>query len=408
MANLKYWIWLTTRRGLGLQGALRLMEVFGDPARIYFADPAEYRQFPQLPQASLLDKSLNQAEEILGNCDGLGIRLITLQDAQYPDRLRNLSDPPLLLYVKGKVFPFDEEVSIGLVGARAATPYGTSIAGRLGLELARSGALLVSGIAQGIDAAGLRGALKGGGPVVSVLAGGIDVVYPRENRRLYQDVAAAGALISEYPPGTLHKGPHFPRRNRLISGLSVGVVAVEGAVNSGTLITARLALEQNRDVFAVPGPVDGPMSRGTNLLIQRGEAKLITCAWDILEEYEALYPGKLKRPFPLSAAQQEARLSTPEMRETPGEVFHEKKEIDKGENRAYIDWKDHHEEFTEDERDILLALASGDLGTDDLIEATQIPAKRVLSALTMLQVRGMVEEGKGRRFHACVLLHMEN
>jgi DNA processing protein len=407
MASLKYWIWLTTRRGLGLQGTLRLLDAFGDPARVYFADPAEYRQFSQAAQASLLDKSLDRAEEILGLCDSLGIRLLTLQDAQYPERLRNLDDPPLLLYLKGKLFSFDEEVAVGLVGAREATPYGISMAGRLGLELARGGALLVSGIAQGIDAAGLRGALKGGGPVVSVLAGGIDVVYPRENRGLYQDVAAAGVLISEYPPGTLHKGSHFPHRNRLISGLSLGVVAVEGRVASGTLITARLALEQNRDVFAVPGPADGPMSQGTNLLIQRGEAKLVTCAGDILEEYSALYPEKLRRPAPLSPAQQEARLAGPAEQERLEEAPCEKKEIDKGENRAYIDWKDHREKFTEDERDILLALAGGDLGADDLIEATQIPARRVLSGLTLLQVQGMVEERPGRRFHACVLLRMD-
>jgi DNA processing protein len=146
------------------------------------------------------------------------------------------------------------------------------MAGKVGLELARQGALLVSGIAQGLDAAAIRGALKGGGPVVSVLGGGVDVVYPRENRFLYEDVAAAGALISEYPPGTGIQAGHFPVRNRIISGLSLAVVAVECRWKSGTMRTVERALDQDRDVFAVPGPADGPMSEGTNLLIQRGRS----------------------------------------------------------------------------------------------------------------------------------------
>jgi DNA processing protein len=144
------------------------------------------------------------------------------------------------------------------------------MAGKLGLELARQGALLVSGIAQGLDAAAIRGALKGGGPVVSVLGGGVDVVYPRENRFLYEDVAAAGALISEYPPGTGIQAGHFPVRNRIISGLSLAVVAVECRWKSGTMRTVERALDQDRDVFAVPGPADGPMSEGPNRLIQQG------------------------------------------------------------------------------------------------------------------------------------------
>ena len=255
MAALKYWIWLTTRRGMTPLQTFRLLDHFGTPEAAYFADREEYRLcgLTDWQQRTLLDKSLDGAERILGDCDRLGIRILTIQDAEYPERLRQIENPPCVLYVKGKLFPFDELVTVGVVGTRRPTEYGKIMAGRLGMELARGGALVVSGIARGLDAAALRGALKGGGSVVSVLGGGIDVVYPAENRWLYEDVAAAGALISEYPPGTENKGEHFPIRNRIISGLSLGVAAVEAEEHSGTLITMRLALDQGRDAFAVPG-----------------------------------------------------------------------------------------------------------------------------------------------------------
>jgi DNA processing protein len=190
-------------------------------------------------------------------------------------------------------------------------------------------------------------------------------------------------------------------RNRILSGLSDGVVAVEAKEHSGTLVTMDLALEQNRDTFAVPGPADAPMSAGTNRLIRSGCAKLVTCAADVLCEYEGRRP--LRRPAPMDPQEREQRLesavSTPREEGQP-----EKKEVDKTKNRAYIDWKSARELFTDDERDILLALAEGDRLADEIIEATQIPTRRVLSALTVLQVRGYVEEGRGKRFAATALL----
>ena len=188
----------------------------------------------------------------------------------------------MVLYWKGRQIAFDEEAAIAMVGTRSATPYGVQVASKLSAELTRNGALIVSGMAQGIDAAAVRGALKMGGPVVSVLGGGIDVVYPRYHRDLYEDVAAVGALISEYPPGTETRGANFPIRNRIISGLSVGVVAVESGRYGGTLLTVGHALDQDREVFAVPGPVGAPESEGTNRLIQEGCAKLILNGDDVL------------------------------------------------------------------------------------------------------------------------------
>ena len=187
MANLKYWLWLTTRKGLAGQNLKRVLEHFGSPEHVYFSDRAEYELVAGVPRAAmqaLQDKSLDGANRILGDCDRLGIRIMTMQDAIYPERLQAIHQPPPVLYYKGSPIAFDEEAAIAIVGTRDATPYGEMAAAELAIELTRNGALIVSGMAQGIDAAAVRGALKAGGPVVSVLAGGIDIVYPREHRFL--------------------------------------------------------------------------------------------------------------------------------------------------------------------------------------------------------------------------------
>lgn len=228
MANLKYFLWLTTRKGFPALEANRLLAHFGTPEAVYFAPEEEYDLLGLTgsKKSVLMDKSLDGAEKILADCDRLNIHIMTLQDADYPERLAQLDDPPLVLYWKGKGFLTENRPTVGVVGTRSCTPYGVDLAARLGLDLARRGVTLVSGIAEGIDAAGIRGTLKGGGSVISVLGGGIDVIYPKNHRWLYEDVAAAGALVSEYPPGTETAGHHFPIRNRIISGLSMGVAVV--------------------------------------------------------------------------------------------------------------------------------------------------------------------------------------
>ena len=229
MANLKYFIWLATRKGFRAGELWELLSRFHSPEAVYFAERAEYELLgiAGARRESLEDKDLQGAEVILADCDRLGIHIMTIQDADYPELLGRIDDPPVVLYWRGKALNVDDRLSIGVVGTRKSTPYGESLAGRLGIELARRGVTLVSGMAEGIDAAGIKGALQGGGTVISVLGGGIDVVYPRQNRWLYEDVAAAGTLVSEYPPGTEHAGRHFPVRNRILSGLSRGVVVVE-------------------------------------------------------------------------------------------------------------------------------------------------------------------------------------
>ena len=404
MANLKYFLWLAERTGFQAGELNGLLAHFGTPEAVYFAQGEEYDLLglAQGKRRSLLDKSLEGAERILADCDRLGIHIMTIQDADYPERLAQISDPPCVLYWKGKALNVDDALTIGVVGTRSCTPYGMELAGKLGLELARAGAVLVSGMAEGIDEAGLKGALQGGGTTVSVLGCGIDVIYPRQHRWLYEDVAAAGALVSEYPPGSRPEGFHFPIRNRILSGLSMGLAVVEAGEPSGALITARLALDQNREVFAFPGPVGAPASLGTNRLIQRGEAKLILSASDILSEFVPLFSPAVTIREPLGAEEARERLeAAPAVPPRPAKP---EKEVDKEPERAYISLSDTPEAFTEDERDILLAIQSRSLTVDDITEVVQIPARRVLSALTMLQLRGMAEQRPGNRFYASVIL----
>lgn len=410
MSNLKHWIWLTLRKGLAGQNAMRVLERFGTPELVHAADEEAYRLVGGLSDAairSLMNKSLDQADVVLGDCERYGIQLLTLQDSAYPERLKAIAQPPLVLYWKGRQFAFDNEAAIGMVGSRKATPYGVQAAMRLSADLTRKGALVVTGMAQGIDASAVRGALKAGGPVVSVLAGGIDRVYPAYHKDLYEDVAAVGALISEYPPGTEHAGGHFPIRNRIISGLSVGVIAVESKRASGTLLTVNHALDQNREVFAVPGPIDAPMSEGTNRLIQEGCAKLIMEADDVLCEFADRFPGRLRlgqgASLPQSAVEQRLEgAAAPEVREPRGI-----KEKPRQEDVVYLRWADCKDQLTDDQRAVLLALDGGTVQADDLVERTQIPARRVLSALTVLQIQGYVIEESGKRFRAAVKLKME-
>lgn len=399
MAAISYLVWLTTRDGIRPDVAAGLLRHFGTAEAAYYAGGKDYEplSLPARLYHSLLDKKLEGAERVLEACDRQGISLLTYMDAAYPERLLQLDDRPLILYVKGTLPRVDGEVAIGMVGSRKCTPYGQSMAGRIAMDLARSGAVVVSGMAEGIDAASLKGALQGGGRVISVLAGGVDVIYPACNRWLYEDIQTAGALISENPPGTRPEGWRFPIRNRIISGLSLGVLVVEAAERSGSLITAHDALDQGRDVFAVPGPADAPMSGGTNQLISRGEARLIRSGWDILSEYTGQYPQKLTFPPHLTVEEAEARLTPqPERpeREAPPEQ-------PKEEELPGIS-SDELARLGDEQREILMLLAGSKLTADDIVGRTDIPARRVNTALTILQAQGYLKELPGRRFTAAV------
>ena len=392
MSALKYWLWLTELPGLTNQTRLALLRHFPTPEDVYYADPEEVLLTEDITreQAKLLeDKDCSGADRILADCQRLDLDLLTIQDAGYPNRLRNIYDPPCLLYVRGRLPAFDDEASIAVVGTRDCTPYGVSCAEKLGYGLAAGGAVVVSGLARGVDSAALRGALRAGGTVTAVLGNGLDVVYPPENQYLYEDVAAAGALISEYPPGTPPEAKHFPVRNRIMSGLCLGTLVVEAPARSGALITAGTALEQGRDVFAVPGPIDAPASVGCNRLIRDG-AGLVSDAWDILGEYEPRFPDKLRREG---------------ARETPAVLGYQARQ--KTEPKPVppsVSLSHNASSLTADPICLLRAMTEVPMLVDDLIELTDIPTRRVLSALTVLEIEHLVTQHSGKRYARAVNL----
>ena len=392
MSALKYWLWLTELPGLTNQTRLALLRHFPTPEDVYYADPEEVLLTEGITreQAKLLeDKDCSGADRILADCQRLDLDLLTIQDAGYPNRLRNIYDPPCLLYVRGRLPAFDDEASIAVVGTRDCTPYGVSCAEKLGYGLAAGGAVVVSGLARGVDSAALRGALRAGGTVTAVLGNGLDVVYPPENRYLYEDVAAAGALVSEYPPGTSPEARHFPVRNRIMSGLCVATLVVEAPARSGALITAGTALEQGRDVFAVPGPIDAPASVGCNRLIRDG-AGLVSDAWDILGEYEPRFPDKLRR---------EGAKETPAVLGYQARQKTEPKPVPPSVSISHNDYS-----LTDDQIRLLRALTEEPMLVDDLIELTEIPTRRVLSALTVLEIEHLVTQHSGKRYARAVTL----
>ena len=396
---LKYWVWLAELPRLKGPFRLALLRHFGSPEDIFFADREELLLAEDVPpgQAELaLNRDLSAADRILADCQRLGQRILTIQDAEYPQRLRNIFDPPLVLYVKGRMPVMDEEAAIAVVGTRECTPYGTACGERLGRELAASGAVVVTGLARGVDSAAARGALRAGGTVVGVTGGGLDVVYPPENGDLYADVAARGVLLSEYPPGSPPDKAHFPVRNRIMSGLSVAALVVEAPGHSGALITARLALEQGREVYAVPGPIDAPDSVGCNRLIRDG-AGLAAEGWDILRDFQERFPEKLRPAGKLPAWTPLPTRRRAEPRRKPEPA----PEPEKAPALRAVS----REGLTDDQIALLGVLEpEGPVQVDDLIESTGIPARRVSSALTMLEIDGCVRQHDGKRYTRTVAL----
>ena len=396
---LKYWVWLAELPRLKGPERLALLRHFGSPEELFFADREELLLVEGLPPARAelaLNRDLSAADRILADCQGLGQRIMTIQDAEYPQRLRNIFNPPLVLYVKGRMPVMDEEAAIAVVGTRECTPYGTACGERLGRELAASGAVVVTGLARGVDSAAARGALRAGGTVVGVTGGGLDVVYPPENGDLYADVAATGVLLSEYPPGSPPDKAHFPVRNRIMSGLSVAALVVEAPGHSGALITARLALEQGREVYAVPGPIDAPDSVGCNRLIRDG-AGLAAEGWDILRDFQERFPEKLRpaRKLPAWTPLPTRRRAEPRRKPEPAP------EPEKAPALRAVS----REGLTDDLIALLGVLEpEGPVQVDDLIESTGIPARRVSSALTMLEIDGCVRQHDGKRYTRTVAL----
>lgn len=295
MDSLLYYIWLSLRSGAGNETASFLLSKFGSPKAVFDAD--RYTLLSALPEheglaAALCDKDTSAAERVLEYCQRANIGIMTVDSHVYPQRLRAIHAKPIVLYYKGTFPNIDEKVAIACVGTRKCSDKGTRVAYKLGADLASAGAIVVSGMARGIDSMCARGALAEKGHTIAVLGCGIDVVYPPENEPLMKAIAQNGTVITEYAPGTPPTGKHFPVRNRIISGLCLGTVVVEADAGSGSLITADLARKQGRDVFAFPGDVDSTYHSGTNELIAEG-AVMVRDARDVICEYEELWRGRI-------------------------------------------------------------------------------------------------------------------
>ena len=317
MTNREAYIALNMMEGLGPIKVRALIDFLGSPQAVFEADGAELQRvrgigeklrYSILEQRTQLDPlaEIQKAKE-------LGIRIVTSLDVEYPAALKAIHDPPLALYVRGSFLPADDH-GLGIVGSRKATHYGLNVADRLAYQLAQTGFTIISGLARGIDTAAHQGALKAKGRTIAVLGAAINQLTPPENAELADAIAQSGAVVSEYPLGRPADRQTFPYRNRIISGLSQGVLVVEAGFKSGSLHTADAALEQGRSVFAIPGRIDHPSAKGTHLLIKNG-AKLVDNVGDILEEFELLIPpGELEEPEKHSSARPEVPLSEGEKR----------------------------------------------------------------------------------------------
>lgn len=413
---LVHWIWLATRPGLNDFVKAEVLRQFRDPEDAYYADPESYKQVVGITQegvASLQDKKLDEAQKILATCEEKGISILTYRDTLYPNRLKNIADPPVLLYYKGKLPEFDALPVIAVVGTRTASAYGLKTAKNMGAQIARCGGLVLSGLATGIDTMSMRGALSAGKSVVGLMGCGVDVVYPAYNRSLLLDTQRYGCLLSEYPPGTPPYKWNFPKRNRIISGLSCGVLVVEAPKISGALITANKAAEQGRDVFVIPGNVDVPSCVGSNALLREG-AIAVSSGWDILSEYQALYPDKIHKSHAHTVQElypdEEAALKVVERKKekvaqkrgflknkSAANEVTDKKAIDKTEQEPYSDVKEvEAPALTPDEGCLLQLLESGQKLADELIAESGLASGVVLSTLTLLEVKGLITRLPGR------------
>jgi DNA processing protein len=348
--KLKYWVGFSLIPHIG-RVKLSLLEAhFPDLEEAWNASPAELRaagldaksveNFLALRPRISLDAEMEKLERYR-------VKVVTYKDPDYPPRLREIPDYPPLLYIRGSFLP-EDEWCIAVVGTRRASVYGRQVTEELVSDLARNRITIVSGLAKGIDALAHRAALEAGGRTIAIAGCGVDIVYPRDHVTLARQIIEHGALISEYPLGTRPKADNFPRRNRIMSGMSLGVLVIEAGENSGALITAELALEQNREVFAVPGSIFSPGSKGTNRLIQEG-AKLVSCCADILEELN------------LTMVSQQL-----EMKELVG--------------------------ATEPESRLLPFLSREAVHIDEICRSSGLPAAVVSSTLAMMELKGMVKQ----------------
>lgn len=289
-----HYIWLSLACGFASAAARELISAYHGAGAVYAEEDFSSRTDLSEPlRKRLSEKDLSDAQEIYKACREKGIGILTYESDLYPSRLRTLTNPPAVLYYRGRITNLDCEPCVAVVGTRSVSRYGEEVTDWFGYELAKSGAFVVSGLAKGADGIAHRAALRAGGNTVAVLGTAIDRVYPLQNEGLLSEIESKGLILSEYYPGCITGGASFPERNRIISGISMCTVVTEAGMTSGALITARSAIAQNRDVYAVPGSILVPGSDGTNHLI-RGGVECVTCPAQVLEKYASYYPTKLR------------------------------------------------------------------------------------------------------------------
>lgn len=442
MASRVYWLWLATRNGVGPRVTAQLLEHFGDPEAVYAAGRGALLLCGGLTAAqvdALSDKSLDGADRILETCAKKDYHILTLGDSNYPDRLRHIYDPPVVLYWRGQQPLWDTRPMLSIVGTRNASAYGLMMAERFAYSLAESGFLVVSGMADGVDGAANRGALRAPcrAGSIAVLGCGVDICYPIRNAHLFGDLLVGGTLLSEFPPGSEPAGWHFPQRNRIISGLSLATIVIEAPLNSGALITARLALDQGRDVYAAPDRLGESRSAGCNALIRDHEADLLTDPVQLVRAYGGMLreipdEAKIDRAFrsltgrPAQDAEPVAKDAEPKHAQKKGkpDLWRQIDEREaRGDRRRKASAaKPPHPEQTapdvqrpaqpapepskaglpplpeglsEQERRVLKAVRAGARSTDQLIAATGYPAPQLLSIVTMLELDALLRNEGG-------------
>jgi DNA processing protein len=367
-----YWLGLARVEGLGIRSAHRLIDHFGSAQAAYTASLTELESCgipARAAQAVFAQEGLKEAEGELKAAEKAGCRLVVYDGEDYPPLLRQIPDAPLLLYVRGDV-KILARIAVAMVGTRKPSAYGSQVAHRLARDLADRQVVVVSGLARGIDTCAHRGALEAkGGKTVAVQGRGMDDIYPRENRKLAEKIAENGAVISEFPIGTGPVPENFPIRNRIISGLSLGVLVIEAAEYSGSLITARLALDQNRDVFALPGNITSAQSFGPNHLIKQG-AKLVDQWLDVVEELPAEVRRQLMPPEDASENSQTNE---------PPSLFEQSMSADQ---KAVFDF------LRVDEPAFI----------DSVLTGVALPPPRIMQTLLELEMNGLIRQLPGKNF----------
>lgn len=371
MTDLEYFILLNLLPDIGAVRLKVLLKRFGSIKNIFTATQAELEEVenigPKIASSILKYEKERELERELKLINKHNVKVISYLDKEYPDNLKEIYNPPIILYVRGNILP-EDKFAIAIVGSRNASHYGISTAERLGYELASRGLTISSGLARGIDAAGHKGALKAKGRTIAVLGSGLADIYPSEHLELADEIVKNGAVVSEFPMETAPLKENFPRRNRIISGLSLGVVVVEAAKNSGALITADFALEQGRELYAVPGQARAVTSYGTNMLIRQG-AKLVETSDDIIEELKEI----IKRDSLFTA-----------------------KSENKGESDIFQSAKMHN--LNESERKVLDAVNCEPTFIDDIVDAANLSTSEILNCLTKLELKGLVEQLPGKSY----------